>query len=220
MKDTNEDRVSRFITTEDTMDANIFYTIPGTWWSRLYEYIWAGKFTNNDDVVLDVATGLGHPFKFYLATKVKKVFACDNDPRILSNNKIMDDIRLARGNDDISDLDHSVMNSVTYAMCDIAELPYEDKMFNKLFCISVFEHLMEDLQLNALKEFVRVLKDDGLIVMTVDYPDVNIEKIMEFMKEAKLKFYGQYNFDKPDNVLTCNYWAVELNCIRLLLCKE
>ncbi|MNI11880.1 hypothetical protein D3C73_650390 [compost metagenome] len=93
-------------------------------------------------------------------------------------------------------------------------------MFDKLYCISVLEHVDARTQLDALLEFSRVLKDDGLIVMTVDYPSVNMSLLTAIMAEAKLKFYGDYDFSMPDDAICSQMWGLELRCIRLLLCKD
>ena len=52
---------------------------------------------------------------------------------------------------------------------NIAQLPYEDGVFDKVFCISALEHISNDGRQKALAEFRRVLKDDGMIILTIDY---------------------------------------------------
>jgi ubiquinone/menaquinone biosynthesis C-methylase UbiE len=213
------DCISRFITYGDVKETHIVYDLPEAWWSRHYEYVWAGRFATSSDVVLDVACGVCHPFKFYLGTIAKEVYACDSDPRILSKNEIIQDIKESIGEKVCSEFDDSLFDNVQLALCDMTQMPYADNRFDKVYCISVLEHVDELVQLKALLEFARVLKDDGLIVLTVDYPNVHMDSLMELMKKANLKFYGDYDFSVPDNAISTTMWGPELKCIRLLLCK-
>jgi ubiquinone/menaquinone biosynthesis C-methylase UbiE len=213
------DCISRFITYEDAKETHIVYDLPEAWWSRQYEYIWAGRFVANSDVVLDVACGVCHPFKFYLGTIAKEVHACDSDPRIVSRNEIVQDIKNSVGEKVYAEFDPSLFDNVQLTLCDMTKMPYADNRFDKVFCISVLEHVDELTQLQALLEFSRVLKDDGLIVLTVDYPNVHMDSLMELIAKANLKFYGDYDFSIPHNAISTTMWGPELKCIRLLLNK-
>jgi hypothetical protein len=93
-------------------------------------------------------------------------------------------------------------------------------MFDIVYCISVLEHVSPAVQISALGEFARVMKDDGLIVMTVDYPTVNIDQLSTGIAETGLRFAGKTDFTAPTNAISSTYWGPELKCIRLLLCKE
>lgn len=48
---------------------------------------------------------------------------------------------------------------------DITQINYSDKMFNIIYCSHVLEHVSDDLK--ALREFHRVLADDGFAVIQV-----------------------------------------------------
>jgi SAM-dependent methyltransferase len=47
----------------------------------------------------------------------------------------------------------------------ILQLPFKDKTFDKIICSEVLEHIPDDLQ--GIQEIVRVLKDDGLLAVSV-----------------------------------------------------
>lgn len=71
-------------------------------------------------------------------------------------------------NVDISDDAIAFMNKMGYkniTKVDDIELPYKDKSYDVVGAFDVLEHI-ED-QVGALKEWCRVLKDDGAIVITV-----------------------------------------------------
>jgi hypothetical protein len=73
---------SRFFRIDDDKTGFFVYNLPQTWWSRKYEYKWVEKFARPGDIVLDAASGVFHPLKFFLADRCKKVYACDIDEDI------------------------------------------------------------------------------------------------------------------------------------------
>ncbi len=48
---------------------------------------------------------------------------------------------------------------------DIISLPFKDKTFHKVICSEVLEHVPDDTK--AIREMVRVLKDDGILAISV-----------------------------------------------------
>jgi ubiquinone/menaquinone biosynthesis C-methylase UbiE len=60
------------------------------------------------------------------------------------------------------------------------KIPYEDKFFDKILCSEVIEHVLDPLPL--LKEMKRVLKDDGILSLSI--PN---ENLINFTKKALKK---------------------------------
>jgi predicted SAM-dependent methyltransferase len=97
--------------------------------------------------------------------------------------------------------------------CDLAsilELPYGSRVMDRVFCLSVLEHLPQEEQLRALTEFRRVMKSQGLMVLTFDYPAVNMAFFQYAIRVAGLKFAGPVDFSirsggltSPDGHLRC-----------------
>jgi len=189
------------------------------------------------DVVLDAACGLGHPFKFHLAEYSEEVYACDIDERILSEQAILDDIEKDFGEEALKESPLDYSRRIRYSRSDLTSLPYGDNMFDKIFCISVLEHLKDSFNryplllkipwmkdffhqdiLRSLKEFRRTLKRDGLIVLTFDYPDINLEYLKEIVPAAGLQFAGPAAFDIPENALYSE--ELEIFCYRAALVKN
>jgi SAM-dependent methyltransferase len=211
---------SRFFTYEDTKNQDIFYRLPDHWWSRHYEYIWASHFVEKGDIVLDAACGLGHPFKYYLADKCKEVYACDMDERILDTNEIIKELEYYIGKENIDQINLPILSIPKFAVSDISNLPYEDAKFDAAFCISVMEHIEDtEVQLRSLQEFKRVLKDDGKLIITVDYPDVDVESFLSLITASGLQLVGDHDFTKPANAITSDYYGRDLWCIRFVLEK-
>ena len=147
--------------------------VPDAWWSRGYEYHWAGQFTGNNLTVAEMGAGWsGRPWKEELADTCEEVYAVDLDPRFLS-------LPVTRPN-------------LHFVLADFRKkvnLPPLDRVF----CISVLEEL--DDYRDAVKEFYRLLKSDGLLVITCDaqydmdkplpkYPGVSFEKLFEALSDA------------------------------------
>lgn len=61
-----------FFTTGDCHTKKFVFDLPEAWWSRHYEYEWAKQFCAGEDIALDAACGICHPFKFYLADNCKE----------------------------------------------------------------------------------------------------------------------------------------------------
>jgi len=61
-------------------------------------------------------------------------------------------------------------SSITVEQADMQNLPYADKTFDKVVCISAIEHVDDDVL--ALYEMMRVLKPEGLLLLTTEFnPD-------------------------------------------------
>lgn len=211
---------SRFFVQSDPVTRKLVVDIPREWWSRFYEYEWASRFCESGDVALDAGCGLEHPFKFHLADVCREAHACDLDPAI---HMLNDKDHLARtfrdfGCPDPEGLARRYLNKVRYACCSITDLPYENKKFDKVYCISVLEHLpVRDISL-SLREFQRTLKDDGLIVLTLDYPTVDLRLLTSVAAELGLAFAGDVSLTKPADAVYSRLY--NLYCFRAVLRKQ
>ena len=97
---------------------------------------------------------------------------------------------------------------------DICRLPFHDSSFDKIILSEVLEHVAEDSK--ALQEIKRVLRKNGLLVITVpnhNYPFLwdPVNKILEFLckKHIRKGFWAGiwrqhlrlYNFSEITNLL-------------------
>ena len=85
--------------------------------------------------------------------------------------------------------------TVNYHNNDMASTGFGDQYFDRIFCISVLEHLPQYKVKFVFDEWRRILARDGLVVVTVDYvtqgkQNFNIGKILE---EAKFVLQSQVN---------------------------
>ncbi|SEO94779.1 class I SAM-dependent methyltransferase [Paenibacillus sp. OV219] len=217
---TKEQFVSRFVREDDAASRHFVYSMPYEWWSRPYEYAWCSLFVEPTDTVLDAACGISHPFKFYLANNARRTYACDMDPRITSIPSILMEIALDIGEAAAMAVASTYEEgSITLSQAGITELPYDNQLFDKIFCISVLEHLTPADAILALKEFERTLHADGVIVVTLDYPAVNLSYFQSIVRLAGLEFYGPIDTSMTRNSLHTEYWG-GIHCFRALLRKR
>ena len=209
---------SRFIIESDVNTDELIFTLPKTWWSRRYEYKWASLFAEPKDIVLDAACGISHPFKFYLLDQCKEVYACDLDERILSKEAIVNDIKNDFGMEAADQLPEKYFRNIHFQKANLTELPFEDKKFDKIFCISVLEHLGFESMKKSLREFNRTLKDEGKIILTFDYPTIHLDDFRKALNESGLTFAGDASFELPDNAIFSD--AYQLYSFRAVLKKN
>jgi SAM-dependent methyltransferase len=215
----------------------IIFDLPEVWWGRHYEYEWARQFCAKEDVALDAACGICHPFKFYLADNCKEAYCCDWDPRILSKSEILLEITETFGVDAVRNFPAKYFTNILYQRASLLDLPYQDKYFDKIYCISVLEHLDDDLNPflipaidfstlpktikheihQAMKEFKRVLKDDGFMILTFDYPSINLQYLSNIIANLNLVFAGNTKYALPDNAIYSQLW--NLYCFKAVIRK-
>lgn len=225
---------SRFFKSSDFNDRQFVFEMPQQWWSRKYEYHWASQFCEPDAVALDAACGIEHPLKFYLNDHCQKCYACDLDPRLLIADEIRATATTGFGLSDPAEFPNRYVEDVRYDLASLSALPYETAMFDRIFCVSVLEHLKDRLNRwpvlsklgpltnlmrrdirDSLAEFKRVLKPGGLIVLTFDFPRINLDYLQTVVRELGLRFAGDTDFSLPQDAI--HYQDKGLNCFRALL---
>lgn len=87
---------------------------------------------------------------------------------------------------------------------DITDIPYPDQSFDIIYCSHVLEHVDDDRK--AMREFFRVLKDDGWAILLVPitraetYEDPSIveplERLKAFGQEDHVRRYGPDYVDR------------------------
>lgn len=206
--------LNRFFTTEDKKETSFVVDLePNFWWSRLYEYPFARDLIETSDIILDCACGTYHPFKYGVSGTAKDTYACD------LNSELNKEETIKRFDEKGYELLNKRVKDVNLANCDMQNMPYGDNMFDKVFCISALEHLSADIVANGLKEMKRVLKSDGKIVLTIDYPTLTPEDLIKIVESVGLKLYGKTDYTIPQNAISSTYFGGELKCYSMVLIK-
>ena len=131
-------------------------------WSRRWEYPFAvqrvinyaeRRGSGSPLKVLDAGSGVTY-FPYFLCEDLPQasVVCCDYNP---SYRQMFEDINAARGNP-----------PVTFIDAALQDLPLDEDTLDVICCISVLEHT--DNYEEILREFVRVLRPGGVLVLTFD----------------------------------------------------
>ena len=139
---------------------------PSLHWSRRYEYPYVvinsklRKQPAKEFKILDCGAGVG-PLQFYLAMKGHEYYSLDLDLSAL--------MRVARFKS------KNGLKTLYPTYGNILDVPFPNNYFDRIVCISVLEHIIYPLRKDidvVLKGFVnellRVLKPEGLFVLTFD----------------------------------------------------
>jgi len=168
-----------------TLEGNKQY-IDGQVFSRYWEYPWAiiNSKVDKDMKVLDVGCGRA-PFLFYLGS----VIGCEAHGVDYDGHGSVEDGLWG------CDEGRNEKYNFTVKKADVREiLPYPDSTFDRVFCISTIEHMNDGEEAKrAAKEMVRVLKPNGLLVITVDQGIFQ----KEIEEAAGLPYLGECDFSRP-----------------------
>ena len=148
----------------------------------LGKYDFALKYVSPESVVLDAACGMGFG-SFMLSKNAKEVFGVDIDEPSLAyakDNFKNDNLRFSKG--------------------DVRKLDFPDRYFDLFISIETIEHLNEKDQISFLEEVKRVVKKNGVFIISTPDRDVETAQGMkyghfhekEFNKEELTAFLRRY----------------------------
>jgi ubiquinone/menaquinone biosynthesis C-methylase UbiE len=182
------------------------------WMQRCWEYPWAvlNSHLELDTHVLDVGSGWSL-FPLYLAQNCNHVDSIDTD------EQQMEVICPS-----LSDI---LKVKVNYHVDDVLNLSADDDTYDYVYCISVLEHLEEEiengiiinkhtqkLERTAIRELIRVVKPGGKVIITLDYgnPDTSPRSFYFDYVKNLIGEFGEYFYES----------AINLNKIRITREKE
>jgi len=189
--------LNKFLTKQDDICELI---LPKTWWSRPFEYQFCLNQIKSNDIILDAGCGIEHPFKIEAARRCKKVIAIDSDPRLMDLKKI-DKIEYKSG---------SIVESSKII---------EEKV-DKIFCISVLEHMSTEDVIKSLDDFSNCLQPKGNIILTVDYPTLTPQYLIKLIDSMNLEIVGKYDYEMRNNLITDGTLNVFTMVLKLAKNKE
>ena len=140
----------------DAGDGKSEYLLPSPLhWSRQVEWPWCIEQADlqSHHRCLDVGSGWS-VLKYAVAKRSGDVVCLDNDPD--SMQKATEATRRIGA------------ANVSHVEGDARSLPLPDETFDRVFCVSVLEHLPGDDVSKALSELIRVLKPGGVLLLTFD----------------------------------------------------
>lgn len=179
-------------------------------WSRQFEYPWAllKADIQPNDVCLD-AGGSYAVLKYAMAKRCKKVVAIDINKEHLDISK--------------ASAAKLGIKNIEYQHCGIENFHYPDG-FDKVFCISVLEHIPDkNLRLFCLNNLIRMVKPGGQLLLTFDIILEKGESTYDFHMDKNdmsdiLKSLGISNFFLDQPHYTANFaggCVIETICVRI-----
>jgi ubiquinone/menaquinone biosynthesis C-methylase UbiE len=159
------------------------YNLTASDFSRTRRFLWQEldyfkKFIIAGDKVIDIGCGNGRLASFFSKMNVEYI-GIDNSDELIKEAK-----------------KNNPQNSFLEA--DALGLPFPDNNFNKAFMIAVLHNIpSKEFRLKALKEASRILKNNGLLILTV-WRLPRKESIYIFLKYFFSKIIGRSKLDFKD----------------------
>lgn len=163
-------------------------------WSRQWEYPYhAANMPQEPQRVLDAGSGITF-YPFYLASLGHQVSCCD----------LTDSLTRA-----FEEARRATSLPVEFFGASIAEMPFADETFDVLSCVSVLEHVPSELRVKVVREFARVLRPGGRLIVTADVSlgrdhSIMMEDFAVMLAELSRLFTFTYppNFVRTTSLLT------------------
>lgn len=185
-------------------------------WSRRWEYPWAilaARFGESPGQTLDVGGG-GSPFSRYLARAGHQShvadpsldlggsFVYDAAKSMTQNARSVAKRTLFRaaGINSLWGLpEQDGTSPVHYGASPANALDYPDAQFDRVFCLSVMEHIPTSIWSACMGEFARVLRPGGRLVLTLDMttPEANERLYRRLVEGTDMKLIGEPDYDVP-----------------------
>lgn len=143
-----------------------------------HRYILAKPYVEGKNI-LDIACGSG--YGTYLLSKVAKNVTGGD----------IDSINVEYCNENYSS------DNLTFDVQNIAKLSYPDDSFDVVTCFETIEHVDEETQILAIKEIRRVLKDDGVLIIST--PNIDSKHYQDVDNEFHIKELTNIEFRRLIN---------------------
>lgn len=142
-----------------------------------YHRYLAVKSLVKDKVVLDAACGAGYG-SFILSSEAQKVIGIDISEEAVEHAK-----------------EQYQKDNLTYLVNSIEKIELEDHSVDIVVSFETIEHVDEDLQHRFLNEIKRVLKEDGLLIMST--PDRDIySQLVHYQNEYHVKEFTKVEYEE------------------------
>jgi len=146
------------------------------------------KFAKKGEKILDVGCGSGQWLNFFKEKEVE-YFGVDVSEKLIEIAK-------------------KTQKEGTFLVGNCQNLPFEDNFFDKVYAIGVFHHLpSKELREQCLREIKRVLKNKGILILTVWNLWKNKKMRKLIFKFFLLKIIGKSNLDFKD--ILVDWWGMK-----------
>lgn len=166
-------------------------------WSRRWEYPWAVLNAELEPGMRVLDGGCGNsPLLPYFA---RRGFICYGVDIWRDLRGISWKARLLQGLGAryICDFPQQRLPTIQYRKESLEDLSFQDAFIDRVFCISVMEHIPAEAQPRAMREMARVLKPGGLLVMTMDLPRDDPHAVDGIVRASGLRLIGELDYTVP-----------------------
>lgn len=125
--------------------------------------------------------------------------------------------------DEICHLGKKVLKNIKVVNCDIRRIPFVDKYFDVVLDISTIDHVPENDIVFVLKEYNRILKDGGVLILISWYRSFSVKYcLLPFMKyilrlnDENPQYY--FTVKNLQGTVTKNFKILRLHYFGTLLC--
>ena len=122
------------------------------------------KTITKNSIVLDIGCGNGRTLNSILDI-TQNLFGIDNEEKAVENTR----------------KNLKLIPNAQILLGDVRKLPFENKFFDFIICVDSFVNFGE-YKFKALEEMKRVLKDDGIIILSVFSEDAFEERMKQYKK--------------------------------------
>ena len=175
-------------------------------WSRMWEYPWA---VLNADLqagmrILDIGSG-GSSFPLYLAMSGYECYAADpsldqGKPKENWRRRFLSFLGIATtwGFPKVAKKSKRSL-PVRYCRDSIQKLSFPDDFFDRVFCLSVIEHIPQSEWSVCMEQLSRVVKSGGRLIVTLDMstPDANARVYKRLISTCPLELLGNVEYSVP-----------------------
>lgn len=117
------------------------------------------------------------------------------------------------------DLESNYTDHPPDVACDVRQLPFEDDFADEILAVHILEHFYVWEVQDLLKEWIRVLKPGGLMVIEVPCLDKIINHYIEFdgKPPVNLSLWGLYGDPSYKDETMCHHWCWSESALESLL---
>ena len=147
---------------------------------HIARYQFAKKFINNNNIILDIACGTGYGTQMLCENISCLAYGCDISEETINYAK----------------QNYSTLN-IKFEVMDATKLLFPENFFDCIICFETIEHLENPEK--SIMEFVRVLKDNGIIIISTPNKNISLKNKSEnefheheFTRDEFLKILSKY----------------------------
>ncbi len=180
------------------------------WPTRKWEYPWAVVSASLESGmrVLDAGCG-GSPFLVYLARIGLHCYGIDPGRQDESIHEVgiyksvrrrllrLMEVNFVSG---YYKLNERLKVPITYEQASIQKMSFNDGFFDRVFCLSVIEHIPRSQWHTCMQELLRVVRPGGKLLVTLDMDSTDTRGYEDIIKHSDADLLGEIDHSVPSSI--------------------